>query len=382
MQRFVVPFRVAGVLLLLGTAGCPAPASREAAPGGGRPPAPPVPVVVAEAVSTNVPLEIRTFGLIEANASVAIRSQITGRLLKIHVKEGQDVREGEPLFTIDDRPYAAALKQAEANLARDRAQLADARREADRQKGLLEQGLAAVAEADRARTVADSLAAAVQAGEAAVENARVQVDYCSIVAPMAGRTGERLADEGNLVRANDAVLLTIHQVRPAQVSFTVPQAEAVGLLARAGGPPLRVRVTVPGAEDRPETGDLFFVDNAVDAATGALRCKARFDNAAGSLWPGLYVKVALELGVEKDAIVVPAQAVQTGQQGAYVFVAGAAGTVDLRPVKMVREHEGRAVLGGGLKAGERVVTDGQVRLTPGARYEVRPAPGGGGDPRA
>lgn len=360
-----------GAVVLAAAIGGGAGCKREVA-ATAKPAPPPVPVTTAAAEARDVPLEIRTFGLTEAHASVSLRSQISGRLVKVHFREGQDVKEGDLLFSVDPRPAEAALKQAEAVLARDRAQHADAQRESDRQKDLLDKGLAAQAEADRARTAAEALAAAVRADEAAIEGARIQLDYCSIRAPFAGRTGELLVDEGNLVRANEEVLATLHQYRPAEVAFTVPQPESGRVLASVGGPPLRVRVTIPGEADRPETGELFFVDNAVDTDTGALRCKGRLSNEAGRLWPGLYVRVALELGVEKGAIVVPAQAVQAGQKGAHVYVVKDDRTVDLRPVTLRREHEGSAVLGGEVKAGEVVVTDGQFRLSPGARVDVRP----------
>lgn len=354
----------------MGMAGCPAGPAAVAPKGKA---APPAPVTVAQAVATDVPVVIRTFGLVEANAMVDVRSQTTGLLVDVAIREGQEVAKGDLMFRIDPKPAEAGLKQAEAVLARDRATLADAEREAGRQKELLGKGLAAPAEEEKARTAAEALAASVRAGQAAVEQARIELDYCSIRAPFDGRTGELRVDEGNLVRANDAVLTTLNQVRPAQVSFTVPQAEAAVLLDPAALT-MAVRVMLPGAEDRPEDGRLVFVDNAVDVPTGSLRCKGLFANAAGRLWPGQHVKVELKTGVESNAVVVPAQAVQVGQQGAYVFALKDDGSVEQRPVAAGRPHAGGLVIGRGLAAGEKVVTDGQFRLTPGARVEVKPTP--------
>jgi len=330
-------------------------------------------VTVADAVVRDIPAVIRTFGLVEANVSVSVRPQITGQLVSVAIREGQDVAKGGLLFRIDPKPAEAALKQAQAVLARDRAQRADAEREARRQKDLLGKGLAAVAEEEKARTAVEALAASVQAGEAAVDHARLQLEYCSIRAPFDGRSGELRVDEGNVVTANETVLTTLNQVRPAQVSFTVPQAESARLLA-PGAMSMAVRAVLPGEEDRPEEGRMVFVDNAIDEATGSLRCKALFANGAGRLWPGLHAKVELLTGVETNVVVVPAQAVQIGQQGAYVFVLKDDSTAELRPVVTGREHEGGMAIVRGLAAGEKVVTDGQFRLSPGARVEVKPTP--------
>jgi len=331
-------------------------------------------------VRKSAPVQVGTFGWGEANLTVTIRSQVTGPLVKVHVVDGQHVKGGDVLFEIDRRPFEAALRQAEANLARDKAQQENADKEARRQDELLAKGVASQGEFDAARAAADALAASIKADAAAVELARVDLGYCTIRAPLTGRAGAVLVHQGNLVKADDVVLLVLHQVQPILVAFCVPQRELPAIRSGMAGARLRVRVFIPGEHDRPETGDLVFIDNQVDADTGMIRLKAAFANAQQRLWPGQFVTVVLTVREDPDALVVPGRAVQEGQQGQYVFVVKPDLTVEVRPVAVDRTFEGEAVIAAGLEAGEQVVTDGHLRLVPGAKVEVKTSLAGGAEP--
>jgi multidrug efflux system membrane fusion protein len=334
-----------------------------------------VPVTVAEVVVRAVPVELRTFGTAQPVATVAIRSQVTGILADVPVKEGKDVRAGDLLFKIDPRPAEAQLKQAEANLAKSSAEHENARKEAARQVELFQKGLAAEDAFDQARTSADALAAAVTAGQADVEKAKLELEYGSIQSPIDGRAGEIAVKPGNLVKANDAVLLTINQLSPIDVAFSVPQQQLDAIHRAVAAGPLEVRAFAEEQGGTVETGQLTFVDNQVDAATGTIRLKGAFANSSQSLWPGRFLKVVLTLSTQSDALVIPTPAIQTGQKGPYVFVVKPDLTVEDRMVTVARAMNGETVVSAGLKAGERVVTDGQLRLTPGARIEIKPAKG-------
>jgi membrane fusion protein, multidrug efflux system len=331
-----------------------------------------VPVSAATVVEMSVPLTTRAIGNVEAFSTVAIRALVAGELVKIHFKQGQDVRKGDLLFAIDPRPLEAAVGQAEGTLEKDRSQLANSRALAARWKRLFEEGIASKEDYDQNRTNADTQAGLVRADEAAAENARVQLSYATIRAPLSGMAGNLLVYEGNLVKANDTTpLVTITQVNPVYVTFAVPEGELAKVnRARAAGP-VRVEAALPSDEAHPVAGVLSFVDNAVDATTGTIRLKATFDNPERRLWPGQFVKVTLTTGVEANALVVPSQAVQTGQDGPYVYVVKDDLTVEPRPVKPGPTAEGVVVIAKGLSAGERVVTDGQLRLSPGAKVELK-----------
>ena len=333
-------------------------------------PAGPVPVRVATAMRQAVPLELRTFGAVQALQSVEIRAQVGGPITQLHFKEGQDVKAGDLLVSIDARPMEAALKLAEANLARDRALQADAAREATRQGELLKKGLAAQDAAERAQTQAEALAASVQADEAAVANAKLNLEYCSIRAPLTGRVGERRVDAGNLVKVNDQVLVTINQIQPVEITFTLPQQEVARVLAAQAQGPLEVRAFAAERTDLVDRGVLTFVDNAVDAATGTIRLKGRFENETRTLWPGEFVSVILRVSVDADALAIPATAVMPGQKGPLVYVIKPDQTADARFIKLIRTHELTAVIGDGVQAGEQVVVDGQQRLAPGFRVTL------------
>lgn len=331
-----------------------------------------VPVSAALVTRQTVPLTTKAIGNVEAYATVAIRALVPGELVKIHFRQGQDVKKGDLLFTIDSRPLQAALDQAEGTLAKDRSQLSNARALAARYKKLFDEGIASKEDWDQYRTSADTSAGLVAADEAAVENARVQLSYATIRSPINGMTGNLLVYEGNLVKANDTTpLVTITQATPIYVTFAVPEGELARVnRARASGP-VRVEAALPSDEAHPLAGVLTFVDNAVDTTTGTIRLKATFENPERRLWPGQFVKVTLTTGVEANALVVPSQAVQTGQDGPYVYVVKDDLTVEPRAVKPGPGVEGVVMITNGLSAGERVVTDGHLRLSPGARVELK-----------
>lgn len=339
-----------------------------------------VPVLVAMAAQKSMPLQIRAVGNAEAFATVSVKSQVTGVLQQAHFKEGQDVRKGQLLFTIDSRPLEATLKQAEATLARDTAQLQNAREQARRYAELVEKQYVSREQYDQIRTNADALESTVAASKAAVENAKVQLSYCYIYAPMDGRVGSLLVNEGNLVRVNDgAPLVVINQVNPINVTFSVPEQHLIDLKRYMARGRLQVDAGFNADEGRPEKGRLEFVDNAVDRATGTVKLKAVFANKQRRLWPGQFVNVALTLADEKGVVVVPSEAVQVGPDGQHVFVVKEDRRVEVRPVTIGRTTEGEAVIAKGLAAGEQVVREGQFLLGPGSRIEIREPTKEGGE---
>jgi multidrug efflux system membrane fusion protein len=331
----------------------------------------PVPVLTAGAVRMSVPIELRTFGTVEASATVTLRAQVTGLLAEVYFVEGQEVQSGDRLFRIDSRPFDAALHQAEATLARTQAQRINAEREARRSAELFAKGFVSETDRDQAQTTFAALQATERADAAAVENARIQLGYCEIRAPMAGRTGRLLADAGNLVAANATTLTTLARIQPVHVSFAIPQQERVRL--RGWRPDLSMAVEAAAPEDpaHTETGTLRFLDNAIDRATGTWGLKAAFSNDARRLWPGQFVTVRLTVGVETNAVVIPFRAVQNGQKGTYVFVVRPDRTVEARLVKISRTVDERSLVSEGLEAGETVVTDGQQRLGPGSPVQIQ-----------
>lgn len=333
----------------------------------------PVPVLVAAAETRTVPLRLGAVGNVETQSSVAIRSRVDGQIVKVHFKDGDDVAEGQPLFQIDPRPFEAQLRQAEANLLKDQAQLDYARGQETRYQDLLAKGFVSKEAYAQVRATLDSAQAAVAADGAAIESAKLQLQYATLRAPISGRAGKVLVTEGNVVKANETPpLVVINQLAPIYVSFAV--AEQHGPAIRAAMRERRLPVSVAVAE-KTVTGELAFVDNAVDPTTGTLKLRARFANKEHLLWPGDFVEAALVLGEQAGALVVPSAAVQSGPKGSYVFVVKADDTVDLRPVKVARSEGGEAVIAEGLTAGERVVTDGASRLTRGARVSIAPPKG-------
>ena len=333
-----------------------------------------VPVAMAQAVRKAMPLELSAIGTVEASSSVAVRSQITGALTAVNFKEGDDVVQGQVLFRLDHRPFEAALKQAEANLERDRAQAANASAQAQRSRELADRGIATREQVETTTTTAAALEATVGADRAAVENATIQLQYATIVAPISGRTGELMVHPGNLVRANDQTpLVVINQVTPVQVSFGVPERQLGVLKQHMAQGSLRVEARPPGDTEAPVVGRIAFVDNAVDASTGMIQIKGTFPNADRRLWPGQFVNVVTLLATDRNAIVVPSVAIQMGQQGSYVFIVKPDKTVDIRPVVVARTNGAETVVENGIQEGETVVTDGQLRLVPGSRIAERSA---------
>jgi multidrug efflux system membrane fusion protein len=327
---------------------------------------------VGTVVQKSMPIEITVIGAAEAFSSVAIRAQTTGQLNSVSFTEGDDVMAGQVLFTLDRRPMEAALQQAQANLDRDVAQAANAAQQAKRYDELAARGIATREQVDTSRTAVAALNATVEADKAAVENAKVQLQYATITAPISGRTGTLMVHEGNLVRANDtAPLVVINQVAPISVTFAIPEARLPELKKYMAGGALRVTANPPNDDAAPAVGRISFVDNSVDQTTGTIRVKGTFPNTDRRLWPGQYVNVIVTLTMDPAAIVVPSVAVQAGQQGSYVFVVNAEQKVDLRPVVVKRTGATETVIESGLKPGETVVTDGHLRLVPGARITVK-----------
>ena len=415
--------RLLVLVALLAAAGC-----SDRASGTQRATAPPVPVLVAEAVRRDVPLDVSVIGTVQALTTVGVKSQVSGQVVKVNFTEGQDVKAEQLLLTIDPRPFAAALAQAKANvgrdtaqmrqaeaalaqrqaevqqamanLERDQAQLENARVQERRYKTLVEKELVARELYDQFRTNLSALGATVNADRAAVENARaaaqaaeagvenaraviqadeamvetanLNVGYTTIRAPMNGRTGNLMLQAGNVVKANeDNPMVVIAQVHPIYVSFAVPQQHLTAIKQYSAAGPVKVRATAPGAA-KPAVGRLTFVNNTVDPTTGTIQLKATFDNAENVLWPGQYVDVVLTLTTQ-PAVVVPSQAVQPGQQGPYVFVVTPDLTVQPRLLELGRRLATETIITKGLAPGERVVTDGQLRLVPGSRVEIKSA---------
>ncbi len=329
---------------------------------------PPVPVNTAIVVRKDMPLDLRTFGNIEPIASVAIKAQVGGELIKVSFKEGDDVKKGDLLFTIQPKLYETQLAQAEANLARDRAQAANARRELARQEQLDAKGGGVQESLDKARTQVETADSIVKADDALVLIAQTQVGYTTIKSPLDGRTGAIRLREGNLVKAGDDLpLTTVVQLAPIYVTFALPEQHLAdirrGMSAR----------TLPSIARDPKDGHtlgegaLVFIANTVDPATGTVTLKASFPNMDTALWPGAFVDVVLRLDTQRDAIVVPSPAVTNGQRGTQIFVVTADSTVETRSVTVVRTVGQESILGSGVEAGEKVITNGQSRVVPGAK---------------
>lgn len=344
--------------------------------GGAAAAAAPAAVVVTTAPVLEKPMavEARAVGNVEPSSTVAVRSQVTGELLSVEFTEGQDVAAGQVLFRLNPRQFEVALQQAQASLARSRAQLEGTTAQMRRAEELLAQGLLSRSEFDRLSTELAVYQAAIAADQAQIDNATLQLQYTTIAAPVAGRTGALLVHRGSLVRANDASpLVVINQVAPAFVSFAVPARLLTGLRRDQSRGSLRVLAAPSGSAEAAVTGTLSFVDNAIDPATDTIRLKASFDNRDRRLWPGAFVDVTLRLSVEPKAIVVPNASVQASQRGQYVYVVKADDTVEMRTVELAWTAGDDVVVRAGLAPGETVVTDGQLRLTPGARVSIKPA---------
>ena len=352
-----------------------------------------VPVRVARVEQKDVPVQLNAIGNVVAYSIVEVKPQVDGELSKVYFKEGENVSKGELLFLIDTRPYENALRQAEANMARDTAMLKKAEQDALRYEDLINKGVVSAQQYDQVRAEYESLGATVRADRAAVESAKLELEYCSIRSPIDGRIGEILVHEGNTVESRSTLLAVINQTKPVNVNFSVPEqflALIRSYMADAGD--LKVYASVPegsrtaerrdvdaegikqsahiATENEPAVGTLSFVDNQVNESTGTIMMKAIFQNESETLWPGKFINVTIKLTTEEDALVIPARAVQTGQEGDYVFVVKPDSTVESRPVVPGARIDGEVVITKGLEPGELVVTEGQLRLAPGIKVRT------------
>jgi multidrug efflux system membrane fusion protein len=328
------------------------------------------PVLLMEVSLRDMPRVLRVVGNVAASATVGVKARVTGELVGVHFTEGQDVREGQPLFTIDQRPFEASLNEARSRLERDVAQLNKAVEDMKRYGKLVSEGYVSRESYDKAVTDAATLRATVRADEAAVESARLQLSFCSITAPISGRAGAIRADRGNMIKAtDDAPLLVIDSLQPVYVNFAVPEARLSEVLARQRENNLAIQAAPTGGES--SHGELTFVDNAVDIRTGTIRLRGTFANEHRTLWPGQFVQVTLMLGMDTNVVVLPAKAVLSGRNENYVYVVDAGNRAQVRPIVMEPEDGGQVVVREGLAKDERVVLEGHVRLAPGVAVEIR-----------
>src|SRR6266849_5862548 len=334
------------------------------------PAGPVVPVTAGTVVTEDVPVFLHGIGTVQAYNMVSIKSRADGQIVKIDFKEGQEVKEGDLLLQIDPRPYQAALAQTEAVKQKDEAQLAGAQADLERYAQLIPSGHQTRQSYDQQRTMVAQLQAAIKADEAQIQTAKLNLGYTDIRSPIDGRLGARLVDKGNLVRATDnTVLVTISEVRPIFVSFTLPQKTLEDVREHHKQAPLSVRAYSGDGKKQLAEGKLTMIDNAIDQATGTIRLKARFDNEDERLWPGEFVNVRVILSTRRGVATVPAQTVQDGPNGNYVYIIRADDTVERRAVDVAAIQDGIAVVTKGLSPGEQVVVDGQYRLTNGARIK-------------
>jgi len=351
--------------------GAPAADAKGGGRGGGGGAAP---VSVAQVEERSLPVAVKAVGTVMASSTVDIRSQVTGQLLKVGFTEGQDVRAGDVLFRLDPRPFQITLTQAEAVLTKDTAQSANAQEQLRRAEELFAKGLMPKADRDTANANANALKSALAADRAAIENAQLQLQFTTITAPVSGRTGALQVHQGALIRANDTTpMVTINQTTPINVSFAVPARLLSKLRGGQGPKALKVAAKLPGGATL--DGTLGFIDSSVDPATDMIKVKGTFPNTDRQLWPGQYVDVSLQISVEAHAIVIPTTAMQASQQGPFVYVVKADKTVEARPVKVAWTDGEITVVETGLTIEDQVVTDGQLRLTPGAKIAIKPAVG-------
>ena len=331
-----------------------------------------VAVTVASAVQKTVPVQLQAVGTVEAYATVFVKSRIDGELMKVHFREGQDVKKGDPLFTIDPRPYEVALREAQARLERDVALADKAELDARRYAELVAKNYVSSDKYEQFRANFEALRASVAADRASVERARLQLEYCYIKAPMAGRTGRLLVDEGSQIKANDdkTSLVEIAQILPINVAFAVPQQYLAEIKTRMAQGPLKVEAFAPEDQQKPAEGTLSFLDNKVNSQTGTVMLKGTFANTDRRLWPGQFVTTVLTLTSRPDAVVIPSQAVQVGQDGQFVYVVKPDMTVEMRPIALGMTLGDEVVIEKGLSADEKVVTEGQLRLVPGAKVRI------------
>ncbi len=331
---------------------------------------PPVPVAMAAATTRDVPVQLVGIGTVHAAATVSVKSQQKGELQKVAFKEGDEVKAGDLIFTIDPRPFDAALQMTRANLDRDKAQLVRAEADMKRADELLKSDSIAQSAYDQFRSAVDSQKATIAADDAAMANAQVQRDYCFIRAPISGRIGALLINQGNVVRDADTVLAVINQVKPIYVDFNLPEQNLPDIRAYQAKGALKVTSTFPQHPDIQAVGALTMINNEVDTTTGTIKLRATFENTDETLWPGQFVNVALTLELRTGVVTVPAEAVQLGQNGSFVFIAKADSTVEMRPVTTGATADRMTIIEKGLSVGEKVVTGGHLRLIPGSKYEL------------
>ena len=329
-----------------------------------------VPVKIGKAIRKDMPVQVQAVGTVEAVSSVTIKPQVQGLLLKVHFKEGQDVKKGDLLFTIDPRPYQAELAQAQANLAKDIAQAKNARQLATRYENLVKKDYVTKEQYEQFRTSAEAFEASVDADRAAVENAKLKLNYCTIRSQMNGRTGNLMVHPGNVLKENDTQMVEIHQIDPVYVSFAVPEEHLPEIRKYQGQGSLKIVVTDKSGSN-PVNGTLTFLNNEVDANTGTIQLKGTFQNEQHILWPGEFANVTLMLTTRPKATVVPAQAVEAGQEGQYVYVVKSDKTAEVRPVVAGDTINQETIIENGISPGEIVVTDGQLRLIPGVKVEYQ-----------
>jgi multidrug efflux system membrane fusion protein len=357
---FLSALAVCGVLC----SGC---AKQQAAPT----PRPPASVLVGKVTQKTMPVEVMAVGNVEAISTVSIRAQVPGEVRNVHFKEGDFVAKGQTLFTIDPRPYEAALAQAKAAVARDKATGLYNRAQAQRYKTLFDQGVIPAEQVDSYSSAADASDAVLNADEAAVKTAELNLEYCTINSPIDGRTGTVMVKAGNLVKVADVPIVVINQVNPIYVNFTVPQQYWPDIKEHVDQGALHVKAVIPQDAGAPIEGTLTFVDNIVDSTTGTIHLRGTFENQRNRLWPGLYVNILLTLSEQPNAIVVPAHSIITTQQGSYVYVVKANNTVEQRTVVPTRTIADDTVVEKGVRPGETIVTDGQINLIPGAAVDAK-----------
>lgn len=363
------PARLALGALLLSTiaplTGCRDRAANQRGPA-------PAPVVVATVERKPAPLVLDAVGTVEPSRTASVRSQVTGTILRIVFQEGQQVGPGDPLFEIDPRPFKNALLSAEADLRKNQVALENARAQLARYRALDATAVVSKEEFQSVEDTERSATAQVLAGEAAVATAKLQLDYCSIRSPIAGTAGSYGAHEGDLIGANaSAPLVVVNQISPTYVTFGVPQQYLADLQRYRAAGPVVVEATPPGSDSTPERGELTFIDNTVDSATGTIRLKATFANASRRLWPGQFAVVQVVLATP-DALVVPTAAIQNSQNGQHVFVIKSGNIAEMRPVVVERRSGEDTVIAQGLSAGETIITDGQLRVVSGRPVEIKP----------
>lgn len=330
----------------------------------------PVPVAVAAVIQQDAPVRVRAIGNVEAFSSVAVKARVDGQIIAVDFKDGQEVRKGAVLFRLDARPFEAALKQAEANALRDAASRDQARSQEKRYEELLAKNFVSKEAYAQIRTNAETAEATAKASQAALDNARLNLEYCTISSPIDGYVGRVLLQIGNLVKANDVnALLVINQVRPIFVTFAVPERNLNTIREFHRRGPLQVSVASPEAGKSLGEGRLVFIDNAVDPATGTIKLRAQFDNADAGLWPGQFVNLSVKL-YDESALLVPSRAVQTGPGGQFVYVIRSDRTAEVRTVIVARTEGEQSVIAQGVAKGEQVAIRGMLRLSPGARVQI------------